>query len=240
MAEVAAYVAQVQTTAAAQKTADVAATTAYRDYLTLNVTITCVAECENVASVQTLQNAVATATAANETATSELASQIETSLSTRFARIDEYLSNAATRCSRWRACATLIVGVNDSSVSSAAWSALNSALEELAKTDSIGRFAEEAALYDALIDSGETLQTEALELERDLQLALWSAFGTYWKAKIATETERAIATENAENAYATAFETAEKTVLLASFATNQPPRPRKSRRNKRVSTAKTR
>ncbi|MBQ8285179.1 MAG: hypothetical protein IJZ10_02625, partial [Thermoguttaceae bacterium] len=223
LAEVAAYVAQVRTTAAAQKAADVAATTAYRDYLTSNATITCVAECENVASVQTLQNAVATATAANETATSELysselASQIETSLSTRFARIDEYLSNAATRSSRWYACATSLVGVNDSSVSSAAWSALNSALEELAKTDSIGRFAEEAALYDALIDSGETLQTEELELERDLQLALWSALGTYWKAEIATETERAIATENAENAYAAAFEAAEKTVLLASLA----------------------
>lgn len=69
-----------------------------------------------------------------------------------------------------------------------------------------------------MIDSGKTLQTEALELERYLQLALWSALGTYWKAEIATETERAIATENAENAYATAFETAEKTVLLASLA----------------------
>lgn len=44
----------------------------YRDYLTLNATIACVAECENVSGVQTLQNAVATATAANETATSEL------------------------------------------------------------------------------------------------------------------------------------------------------------------------
>jgi hypothetical protein len=223
LAQTSARVVQIQASASAQRTADVTSAAAFRDYLTTSATLICVAEYENISDAQALQESFATSTAAKETAvselySSELVSQIETSLSTRFAGIHEHVKNQEVRSSLWHACLSSLVGVTNDAIIAETWQATNSALQELAKNDSLRRFSVEETLYGTLIDSGETIQRGELELNRDLQLAQWSALGTYWKVEIATSIALSIATENAKNAYWTAVDSAGKTFALAQIS----------------------
>ncbi|MCF0168498.1 MAG: hypothetical protein HUJ93_07675, partial [Bacteroidales bacterium] len=206
LADANAYVAQIAASAGAQKTADLAAAVAYRDYLTSNATTTWLAECDDLENVRTLQNAVASAIAANETATSELysselVSQIETSLSARSARVREYATLADAGYSNWYGCYIALVGETDQTVRTTTEQAMNETLSSMWFADAGNVLDEETTLYGALIESGAAIETGALQLDRDLQLALWSALGTYWRAEIATKTSKSIATENAANVY---------------------------------------
>ncbi len=217
-----AYVAQTAASASAQKTADIAAAVAYRNYLISNATTTCDTECSSISSAQTLQNAVAAATAANEIAMSELYStefvtQIETSLSARSARVQEYAEIAATGYSNWYGCYISLVGETNQSVRFATEQAMNEALRSMWFEYEHNALDEETTLYGALIESGVTIETSSLQLDRDLQIALWSALGTYRKAEIATEADKSISVENAKNVYADAVEAADKTLALAEL-----------------------